>query len=48
MNTIIKNNKEYNLIGYWDEDGFDSKGNKFIKPINIKTEWNGKKNFLIQ
>jgi hypothetical protein len=48
MNTIIKNNKEYNLIGYWDDDGFDSKGNKFIKPINIKTEWHNKFTFIMQ
>jgi hypothetical protein len=49
MNTIIRNNKEYKLIGYWDNDGdgFDSKGEKFIKPEEGK-KWNGQEYFIQQ
>ena len=38
MNTIIKNNKEYKLIGIWDSEGFDSKGKKFSKIKDNKGE----------
>jgi len=47
MNIIIKNNKEYKLIGFWDYDGFDSKGHKFMLPAQ-QDEWNGKEYFLSQ
>jgi hypothetical protein len=47
MNIIIKNNKEYKLIGFWDYDGFDSKGHKFILPTQ-QDEWNGEEYFLSQ
>ena len=41
MNTIIKNNKEYKLIGIWDTDGYDSKGKKFtISHISKDEELN--------
>jgi len=44
MNIIVRKNKEYKLIGFWDT-GFDSKGNKFTKPRESK-EWTGKKDFV--
>jgi hypothetical protein len=47
MNIITRNNKEYKLIGYWDSDGFDSKGHKFIMPKE-GNEWNGCESFLLQ
>jgi hypothetical protein len=47
MNIITKNNKEYKLIGYWDYDGFDSKGQKFILPKEGK-EWNMQYDFIKQ
>ena len=47
MNIIIKNNKEYKLIGYWDSDGYDSKGQKFNLPKE-NSSWNGEVNFISQ
>ncbi len=47
MNIIIRNNKEYKLIGYWDTDGYDSKGQKFISPKDNKP-WNGQESFIKQ
>ena len=47
MNVIIRNNKEYKLIGYWDSDGYDSKGQKFILPKTEK-EWNGQESLSLQ
>mgnify|MGYP003348888031 CR=1 FL=1 len=38
MNTIIKNNKEYKLIGIWDSDGYDSRGKKFSIPKSNKDD----------
>jgi len=47
MNTIIKNNKEYKLIGFWDEtNSYDSRGKKFIIPKNNKEEWLQKQLFI--
>lgn len=47
MNIIVKNNKEYKLIGYWDKNNYDSKGNKFIMPEEY-TKWNGQEYFISQ
>lgn len=47
MNIIVKNNKEYKLIGYWDNNNYDSKGNKFIIPKEEK-KWNGQGYFISQ
>jgi hypothetical protein len=47
MNIIIKKNKEYKLIGYWDNNSYDSKGNKFIMPKE-REKWNGQEYFILQ
>ena len=40
MNTIIRNNKEYKLIGFWDDkNSYDSKGKKFIVPKHNQDIW---------
>lgn len=44
MNYLKKNDREYILIGIWDNTGFDSKGNKFQKPKNF-SKWNGQHYF---
>jgi len=45
MNFLKRNNREYILIGIWDHSGFDSKGNKFIKPKQ-KLEWKNQEFFI--
>jgi hypothetical protein len=47
MNILIRNNKEYKIIGYWDTDGYDSKGVKFSLPKDNKP-WNGQEAFIKQ
>ena len=50
MNTIIKNNKEYNLIGFWlntpETPSYDSKGKKFNIPVHNKNIWLQKNYFI--
>ena len=47
MNTIIRNNKEYKLIGFWDDtNNYDSKGKKFIVPKENKSIWLQKSFFM--
>lgn len=56
MNTIIKNNKEYKLIGFWNDTSlfeikdkintYDSHGKKFLIPKNNKEEWLQKNMFI--
>ena len=46
MNIIIKNNKEYKLIGLWDNNGYDSRGKKFTVPKHKKENWLQKDFFI--
>jgi len=45
MNSLISNNKEYILIGFFDRNGYDSHHKKFILPIDGE-KWNNRKTFI--
>jgi len=47
MNSIIKNNKEYKLIGFFDEtNSYDSRGKRFNNIKHSSSEWLQKKFFI--